>query len=81
MVSFWINLVNNKQKYEKTMKKKYYVTLEILGVERVFNYPDFIPVPLRDDVIIYENYTCIVTGIRHIISGDFIEIKILAIKS
>jgi len=57
-----------------------FITLQFKGLidSELFDYPKNLPIPQMGETIIYQDYSGIVMDIRHIISGNIAEIKIIA---
>jgi len=56
--------------------KTVFITLAIEGVDKLFDYPQNVPLPRQGELIIYNEHVGIVSSVKHMISGDVIEIKI-----
>lgn len=57
-------------------KKKKFITIEFADVPGLFDYPKYLPLPRKDDVIHFEGKYGIVSVVRFMIEGDVSDIKI-----
>ena len=61
--------------------KTIFRTLKIEGYETLFDFPQNIPLPRIGEEIIFNGKQGFVNNIKHIITDDVAEIKIIATKN
>lgn len=53
-------------------------TIQFEGIEKLYDYPKYLPIPRIGETVMFKDNCGIVKDIRHIISESVSEIKIVA---